>query len=56
MKPKGFININVLLDVITEDAQWAAWSANAIEAALDAPLLAIDAIVFWRHGLRHSGQ
>jgi predicted nucleic acid-binding protein len=40
------IDSNVLLDVLTEDRQWATWSANAIETAGDRSTLVINPIVF----------
>lgn len=41
-----FIDSNILLDVMTEDAQWADWSATALATAADSTRLVINSIVY----------
>jgi predicted nucleic acid-binding protein len=43
---KTLVDSNVILDVITRDARWAAWSENALREAADRSTVAINAIVF----------
>ncbi len=38
-----FVDSNVILDVITADPSWAAWSATQLSLALDAGLVLINA-------------
>lgn len=40
------VDTNVLLDVITEDPQWADWSAEAISRVGDESTLAINPIIY----------
>ncbi len=40
------IDANVLLDVMTEDARWLAWSAAAIERAADRHRLVINPVIY----------
>ena len=40
------IDTNVLLDVVTNDPQWADWSQNQLEAAALKHPLAINAVVY----------
>lgn len=40
------IDTNVLLDVVTNDPQWADWSQNQLEAAALKDPLAINAVVY----------
>ena len=40
------IDTNVLLDVVTNDPQWADWSQNQLEAAALKDVLAINAVVY----------
>ena len=40
------VDSNVLLDVVTDDAVWAAWSSGALERAADEAPLVINAIVY----------
>jgi predicted nucleic acid-binding protein len=40
------IDSNVLLDLITEDADWFAWSSAALSAAAEAARLVINPIVY----------
>jgi predicted nucleic acid-binding protein len=48
------IDANVLLDVMTEDAHWLAWSAQAIERAADRHRLVINPIVYAEVSIRYS--
>jgi len=40
------VDSNVLLDVMTNDATWGAWSAATLERVADEAILVIDAIVY----------
>jgi predicted nucleic acid-binding protein len=40
------VDSNVLLDVMTEDARWYAWSADAIERAADTGRLVINPVIY----------
>jgi len=40
------IDTNVLLDVMTQDARWFSWSAEAIERAADHHRLVINPIIY----------
>lgn len=40
------VDTNVLLDVVTNDPQWAAWSQHQLEAAALQDRLAINAVVY----------
>src|SRR4051812_34683370 len=40
------VDSNILLDVLTEDPTWAAWSAEALSAAADRSILVINPIVY----------
>ena len=48
------IDANVLLDVMTEDPRWVAWSAEAIERAADRYRLVINAVIFAEVSIRFS--
>ncbi|HEY4173047.1 MAG TPA: type II toxin-antitoxin system VapC family toxin [Rhodopila sp.] len=48
------IDANVLLDVMTEDARWLAWSAEAIEHAADRYRLVINPIIYAEVSVRYS--
>ncbi len=48
------IDANVLLDVMTEDARWLAWSAGAIERAADRYRLVINPIIYAEVSMRYS--
>lgn len=48
------IDANVLLDVMTEDAQWSAWSAEAIERAADRYRLVINPVIYAEVSVRFS--
>ena len=49
MIPRGgvvFVDSNVLLDVLTEDPVWYAWSSAALAAAADESGLAVNPLVY----------
>jgi hypothetical protein len=48
------IDANVLLDLMTEDARWLAWSAAAIEVAADRYRLVINPVIYAEVSLRYS--
>lgn len=48
------IDANVLLDVMTEDARWLAWSAAAIERAADRHRLVINPVIYAEVSIRYS--
>jgi predicted nucleic acid-binding protein len=48
------IDANVLLDVMTEDANWFAWSAHAIERAADRFRLVINPVIYAEVSIRYS--
>jgi predicted nucleic acid-binding protein len=48
------VDANVLLDVMTEDTRWLAWSAEAIERAADRHRLVINPVIYAEVSLRYS--
>jgi predicted nucleic acid-binding protein len=48
------IDANVLLDVMTEDARWFAWSAAAVERAADRYRLVINPVIYAEVSIRYS--
>ena len=48
------IDSNVLLDVMTEDATWSAWSGEAIERAADRYRLVINPVIYAEVSIRYS--
>jgi predicted nucleic acid-binding protein len=40
------VDSNVILDVVTDDATWGAWSAQALERVADEAILVINALVY----------
>ena len=48
------IDANVLLDVMTEDARWFAWAAEAIERAADRYRLVINPVIYAEVSIRYS--
>jgi predicted nucleic acid-binding protein len=40
------VDSNVLLDILTDDPRWSAWSADALAARADRDLLAINPIIY----------
>ena len=48
------VDSNVLLDVMTEDARWFSWSAEALEQAADQFRLVINPVVYAEVSIRYS--
>jgi predicted nucleic acid-binding protein len=48
------VDANVLLDVMTEDVRWHAWSAGAVERAADRYRLVINPIIYAEVSIRYS--
>jgi predicted nucleic acid-binding protein len=48
------IDTNVLLDVLTDDPTWAAWSTNALSAAAEVGPLWINPIIYAEVSVRFS--
>ena len=48
------IDSNVLLDVMTEDARWFAWSATSIERAADRFRLVVNPVIYAEVSIRYS--
>jgi predicted nucleic acid-binding protein len=48
------IDANILLDVMTEDARWLAWSAEALEHAADRCRLVINPVIYAEVSIRYS--
>jgi len=48
------VDANVLLDVMTEDARWLAWSADALEDAADRHRLVINPVIYAELSVRYS--
>ncbi len=48
------VDSNVLLDLMTEDKDWFAWSAAAVTNAADSARLVINAIVYAEVSVRYS--
>ena len=48
------IDSNVLIDLMTEDAQWFAWSAEAARTAADRFRLVINPIIYAEVSIRYS--
>ena len=48
------IDANVLLDVMTEDVRWFAWSAEAVERAADRNRLVINPVIYAEVSIRYS--
>jgi len=46
------VDSNVLLDVLTEDARWFGWSAEALETQADDAILAINPIIYAEVSIR----
>ena len=52
MMPEAMIDSNVLLDVITEDPQWFAWSSEMLAKVADDHVLALNPIGYAEISLR----
>jgi predicted nucleic acid-binding protein len=48
------VDSNVLIDVLTEDREWLAWSGNALAACADDGSLAINPIIFAEVSIRFA--
>jgi predicted nucleic acid-binding protein len=48
------VDSNVLLDVATNDSNWATWSANALKNAADRFRLVINAVIYGEVSVRYS--
>jgi predicted nucleic acid-binding protein len=48
------VDANVLLDVMTEDTRWLAWSAAAIERAADRYRFVINPVIYAEVSIRYS--
>jgi predicted nucleic acid-binding protein len=48
------VDANVLLDIMTEDTRWLAWSAAAIERAADRYRLVINPVIYAEVSIRYS--
>lgn len=48
------VDSNVLLDIFTNDARWAAWSSGALEEAADAARLVINPVVYAEVSVRFA--
>lgn len=48
------IDSNVLLDLMTEDEYWFAWSAAAVERAADTARIVINPIIYAEVSVRYS--
>jgi predicted nucleic acid-binding protein len=48
------VDSNVLLDLMTEDARWLAWSAEAVEQAADRFRLVINPVIYAEVSVRYS--
>lgn len=40
------VDSNVLIDVITDDATWGAWSSHSLEQVADEAMLVINALIY----------
>ena len=48
------VDSNVLLDIMTEDPQWFAWSADALARAAETMRLVINPIIYAEVSIRYS--
>jgi hypothetical protein len=48
------IDSNVLLDLMTEDAHWFSWSAEAVERAAERYRLVVNPIIYAEVSIRYS--
>jgi predicted nucleic acid-binding protein len=46
------VDSNVLLDLLTEDAQWFDWSSSALEAEAERSVLVIDPVIYAEVSIR----
>ncbi len=52
--PSALVDSNVLLDLMTEDAQWFPWSAAALEEAAGMWRLVIDPVIYAEVSILYS--
>jgi predicted nucleic acid-binding protein len=52
MRP-ALVDSNVILDVAQSDSRWSAWSAVAIQRALDEAVLVINPIIYAEVSIRY---
>jgi predicted nucleic acid-binding protein len=52
--PAVLVDSNVLLDVMTQDTRWLAWSAETIERAADRYRLVINPVIYAEVSVRYS--
>jgi predicted nucleic acid-binding protein len=50
----ALVDANVLLDVMTEDADWIGWSAEALANAADRHRLVINPVIYAEVSIRYS--
>lgn len=48
------VDANVLIDIMTEDPEWSAWSSAALQRAADTSRLVINAIIYADVSVRFS--
>lgn len=48
------VDTNILLDLATEDPQWASWSLSAVEAAAAEGALYVNAVIYAELSVRYS--
>ena len=48
------VDANVLLDILTDDPTWSAWSGDALASAADSTVLVINPIVYGEVSVRFS--
>ncbi len=53
-EPSTLVDANVLLDILTADPDWMAWSSVALAQAADSTALVINPIVFGEVSVRFS--
>lgn len=44
--PAALVDSNVLLDIVTEDAQWFDWSSRTLESLAETHVLAINVVIY----------
>lgn len=54
MPETTLVDANVLLDVLTDDERWAAWSGSALSDAVDRGPVAINQVVYAEVSVRFS--
>jgi predicted nucleic acid-binding protein len=49
---RTLVDSNVLIDLMTENAEWSSWSSDAVTAAADEGLLVINPIIYAEVSIR----